>query len=75
MVQDEETGTWYQHRGTDFKVPLVDYLLDDSNVVGARRGFNIWPGCRNHNMLWFMFFCQCLLLWFFYHREFMFHIH
>ncbi|XP_031402932.1 alpha-amylase 3, chloroplastic isoform X2 [Punica granatum] len=44
VVKDEETGAWYQHRGRDFKVPLVDYLHDDGNVVGAKRGFGLWPG-------------------------------
>ncbi|XP_022776933.1 alpha-amylase 3, chloroplastic-like isoform X3 [Durio zibethinus] len=44
VLKDEETGAWYQHRGRDFKVPLVDYLEDDGNMVGAKRGFGIWPG-------------------------------
>lgn len=51
MVQDDETGAWYQHRGRDFKVPLVDYVQDDapdSNIEGAKRGFSIWSGCRNY---------------------------
>ncbi|KAG8663226.1 alpha-amylase 3, chloroplastic isoform X2 [Manihot esculenta] len=51
VLKDEETGAWYQHRGRDFKVPLVDYLLNDSNVVGAKRGFNIWPGAFLRKML------------------------
>ncbi|GAV87630.1 Alpha-amylase domain-containing protein/Alpha-amyl_C2 domain-containing protein [Cephalotus follicularis] len=44
VLKDEETGTWYQHRGIDFKVPLVDYLQDNGNLVGANKGFSIWPG-------------------------------
>ncbi|KAG8654056.1 alpha-amylase 3, chloroplastic isoform X2 [Manihot esculenta] len=51
VLKDEETGAWYQHRGRDFKVPLVDHLLIDGNVVGAKRGFNIWPGAFLPNML------------------------
>lgn len=50
-MQDDETGAWYQHRGRDFKVPLVDYVQDDapdSNIAGAKRGFSIWSGCRNY---------------------------
>lgn len=43
-LQDEETGAWYQHRGRDFKVPLVDCLHEDNNIVGGNRGFGIWPG-------------------------------
>ena len=35
VLQDEETGAWYQHRGRDFKVPFVGYPQDDDNVVGA----------------------------------------
>ncbi|XVF43058.1 hypothetical protein PTKIN_Ptkin02bG0010400 [Pterospermum kingtungense] len=44
VLKDEETGAWYQHRGRDFKVPLVDYIEVDGNMVGERRGFGIWPG-------------------------------
>ncbi|OMP12226.1 hypothetical protein CCACVL1_00071 [Corchorus capsularis] len=53
VLKDEETGAWYQHRGRDFKVPLVDYLEDDGNMVGAKRGFGIWPGALGQfsNML------------------------
>lgn len=44
-LQDEETGSWYQHRGRDFKVALNDYLQEDGNILGARKGFGMWPGC------------------------------
>lgn len=44
VLKDEETGAWYQHRGRDFRVPLVDYLQRDGNMVGAKRGFGLWPG-------------------------------
>nr|GMD22869.1 alpha-amylase 3, chloroplastic-like isoform X2 [Ipomoea batatas]GMD24223.1 alpha-amylase 3, chloroplastic-like isoform X2 [Ipomoea batatas] len=43
-IKDEETGAWYQHRGMDFKVPLMDYAHDDSNMVGGKKGFGIWTG-------------------------------
>lgn len=52
MVQDEETGAFYQHRGRDFRVPLVDYLQEDDNVVGAKWGLGAWPGCQSHSILW-----------------------
>ncbi|XP_022726067.1 LOW QUALITY PROTEIN: alpha-amylase 3, chloroplastic-like [Durio zibethinus] len=39
VLKDEETGAWYQRRGRDFKMPLVDNLEDDGNMVGAKRGF------------------------------------
>ncbi|GMN20648.1 hypothetical protein TIFTF001_043135, partial [Ficus carica] len=39
VLKDEETGAWYQHRGRDFKVPLMDYLQKDGNVVGPKKGF------------------------------------
>ncbi|KAL8518790.1 hypothetical protein ACS0TY_009955 [Phlomoides rotata] len=42
VLKDEESGSWYQHRGRDFKVPLIDYLQGDGNVVGAQKG--AWPG-------------------------------
>ncbi|KAM1280137.1 hypothetical protein TB2_020666 [Malus domestica] len=44
VLKDEETGAWYQHRGSDFRVPLVAYPQDDDNVVGATKGFGMWPG-------------------------------
>ncbi|KAE8023318.1 hypothetical protein FH972_009028 [Carpinus fangiana] len=44
VLKDEETGSWYPHRGRDFKVPLVDYLQNDGNIVGAKRSFDIWQG-------------------------------
>ncbi|XP_042052904.1 alpha-amylase 3, chloroplastic-like isoform X2 [Salvia splendens] len=36
VLKDEETGCWYQHRGRDFKVPLISSLQDDGNVVEAK---------------------------------------
>ncbi|KAG8383113.1 hypothetical protein BUALT_Bualt05G0151000 [Buddleja alternifolia] len=42
VLKDEESGNWYQHRGRDFKVPLVD-LQDDDNVVGANKGSGMLP--------------------------------
>ncbi|XVE53285.1 hypothetical protein DITRI_Ditri02bG0192300 [Diplodiscus trichospermus] len=44
VLKDEENGACYQHKGRDFKVPLVDYLENDGNMLGAKRGFGIWPG-------------------------------
>ncbi|KAL9424111.1 hypothetical protein AB3S75_036064 [Citrus x aurantiifolia] len=44
VLKDEETGAWYQHRGRDFKVPLVDYLQHDGNVIGTKSTFGLWPG-------------------------------
>ncbi|KAK8604393.1 hypothetical protein V6N13_099337 [Hibiscus sabdariffa] len=54
VLKDDETGACYQHRGRDFKVPLVDYLEDDGNTVGAKRGFGVWSeaspaGSPNNN--------------------------
>ncbi|XP_038693855.1 alpha-amylase 3, chloroplastic-like [Tripterygium wilfordii] len=44
VLKDEETGAWYQHRGRDFKVPLVDDLQDDGNMISAKRGSCPWKG-------------------------------
>ncbi|KAL4569568.1 hypothetical protein LXL04_025209 [Taraxacum kok-saghyz] len=44
VLKDEETGSWYQYRGRDFKVPLVDFSLDYNNAVATKQGFAIWPG-------------------------------
>ncbi|KAI7986065.1 hypothetical protein LOK49_LG14G01387 [Camellia lanceoleosa] len=41
---DEETGAWYQHKGRDFKVVLIDNLHEDGNFVGAKKGLGTWPG-------------------------------
>ncbi|KAL9272254.1 Alpha-amylase 3, chloroplastic-like protein [Drosera capensis] len=48
VLKDEETGRWYQNRGTDFKVPLVDYLHNGGNLIGPKRGFGLWPGALEH---------------------------
>ncbi|CAK7326976.1 unnamed protein product [Dovyalis caffra] len=50
VLKDEETGVWYQHRGRDFKVPLVDCFLNSGNVTGTKGGFSIWPGALLSNM-------------------------
>lgn len=39
VLKDEETGAWYQHKGRDFKVPLLDDVPDDGNLIGAKKGF------------------------------------
>ncbi|CAJ1939920.1 unnamed protein product [Sphenostylis stenocarpa] len=38
VLKDEETGAWYQHKGRDFKVPLVNYLKEDANIIGPKKG-------------------------------------
>ncbi|XP_023743175.1 alpha-amylase 3, chloroplastic isoform X2 [Lactuca sativa] len=44
VLKDAETGSWYQYRGRDFKVPLVDFSYANENAVGTKQGFAIWPG-------------------------------
>ncbi|KAF7809171.1 alpha-amylase 3, chloroplastic isoform X1 [Senna tora] len=44
VLKDEETGAWYQHKGRDFKVALVDCLTEEANIIGPKKGFSIWPG-------------------------------
>lgn len=44
VFQDEETGAWYQHKGRDFKVPLLDDVPDDGNLIGSKKGFGTWLG-------------------------------
>ncbi|WVZ21953.1 hypothetical protein V8G54_000497 [Vigna mungo] len=44
VLKDEETGAWYQHKGRDFKVPLFNYLKEDANIIGPKKGFSLWPG-------------------------------
>jgi len=43
-MQDEETGACYQHKGRDFKVPLVNYLKEDANLIGPKTGFSSSQG-------------------------------
>nr|XP_011463100.1 PREDICTED: alpha-amylase 3, chloroplastic isoform X2 [Fragaria vesca subsp. vesca] len=48
ILKDEETGACYQHRGRDFKVPLVGYLQEEKgNVVGAKKGLGMLPEISN----------------------------
>ncbi|KAL6562547.1 hypothetical protein OROGR_003554 [Orobanche gracilis] len=42
VVKDEESGKWYQHKGRDFKVSVIDYLQRDGNAVGVEKGLGIW---------------------------------
>ncbi|KAK9675794.1 hypothetical protein RND81_11G031600 [Saponaria officinalis] len=45
VLKDEETGSWYQHKGRDLVVPLVgSNLRDGDNVIGAKRDIGSWPG-------------------------------
>ncbi|CAK8561509.1 unnamed protein product [Lathyrus sativus] len=44
VLKDEETGAWYQHKGRDFKVPLVNDIKDDANVIGPKTGFSLGQG-------------------------------
>ncbi|CAI9761778.1 unnamed protein product [Fraxinus pennsylvanica] len=62
VLKDEETGSWYQHRGRDFKVPLIDYLQDDGNIVRAKQGLGIWPGCLNLSIPYIIPFVLQLIL-------------
>ncbi|XP_061342404.1 alpha-amylase 3, chloroplastic-like isoform X2 [Gastrolobium bilobum] len=43
VLKDEDTGAWYQHKGRDFKVPLVNSLKDDANIIGPKKSFSLWP--------------------------------
>ena len=40
-------GSWYQHRGRDFRVPLTGQLEEDGNTIRGNKGFSIWPGGVN----------------------------
>ncbi|KAJ4961719.1 hypothetical protein NE237_021629 [Protea cynaroides] len=44
VLKDDETGVWCQHRGRDFKVPLKEYLHEDCNIIGTKKGFGMWTG-------------------------------
>ncbi|XP_050872672.1 alpha-amylase 3, chloroplastic [Lathyrus oleraceus] len=44
VLKDEETGAWYQHKGRDFKVPLVNNIKDDANIIGPKTSFSLGQG-------------------------------
>ncbi|KAL2349294.1 hypothetical protein Fmac_003294 [Flemingia macrophylla] len=46
VLKDEETGTWYKNNGRDFKVSFVNSVKAglDTNIIGPKRGFDLWPG-------------------------------
>ncbi|XP_024990127.1 alpha-amylase 3, chloroplastic-like [Cynara cardunculus var. scolymus] len=44
VLRDEETGSCYQLKGRDFKVPLTNLSDDDGNNIGTKQEFSIWPG-------------------------------
>nr|XP_043638843.1 alpha-amylase 3, chloroplastic [Erigeron canadensis] len=44
VLKDAENGSWYQYKGRDFKVPLIDFSAKDDNVVQTKVGFAVWPG-------------------------------
>ncbi|XP_054809607.1 alpha-amylase 3, chloroplastic isoform X2 [Prosopis cineraria] len=48
VLKDEETGAWYQHKGRDFKVPLISCLKEDANIIGPKRGFSLWPDSTHY---------------------------
>lgn len=57
-TQDEETGAWYQHKGRDFKVPLVNDIKDDANIIGPKTGFSLGQGNFEITMHYFCFFSK-----------------
>lgn len=57
-TQDEETGAWYQHKGRDFKVPLVNDIKDDANLIGPKSGFGLGQGNFEITMHYFCFFSK-----------------
>jgi len=65
-LQDEETGAWYQHKGRDFKVPLVNYLKDNANIIGPKKGFSLWPGFLKPYMLRSFLLLQFFLFYLFF---------
>ncbi|KAK7309571.1 hypothetical protein RJT34_06410 [Clitoria ternatea] len=44
VLKDEETGTWYKHKGKDFKVHLLNCLMVDANSIGYKTGLGLFPG-------------------------------
>jgi hypothetical protein len=57
-TQDEETGAWYQHKGRDFKVPLVNNLKEDVNLLGPKTGLSLSQGNFEITLHYFCFFSK-----------------
>lgn len=44
VLKDEETGAWYQHKGRDFKISIIDCLPGNRETIGSKKDSNKWPG-------------------------------
>ncbi|XP_028556674.1 alpha-amylase 3, chloroplastic isoform X2 [Dendrobium catenatum] len=44
VLKEEEKGAWFQHKGSDFKVQLVNQLQQGAHIEPKKKSFNIWPG-------------------------------
>ncbi|KAL6007197.1 hypothetical protein ACLOJK_032693 [Asimina triloba] len=44
VLKEEDTGAWYQNKGRDFRVPLIDQQ-EDEGITGGKKSFRIWSGC------------------------------
>ncbi|KAL1806351.1 hypothetical protein ACET3Z_029419 [Daucus carota] len=44
VLKDEETGAWYQHKGRDFKISVIDCLPGNRETIGSKKGSKKWPG-------------------------------
>ncbi|KAL0910076.1 hypothetical protein M5K25_021010 [Dendrobium thyrsiflorum] len=44
VLKEEEKGAWFQHKGRDFRVQLVNHLQQGAHIEPKSQSFNIWPG-------------------------------
>ncbi|XP_028556678.1 alpha-amylase 3, chloroplastic isoform X8 [Dendrobium catenatum] len=59
VLKEEEKGAWFQHKGSDFKVQLVNQLQQGAHIEPKKKSFNIWPAkSRWLRQLWFFLFRQ-----------------
>lgn len=44
VLKDVETGAWYQHKGRDFKISIIDCLPGNRETIGSKKGSSKWTG-------------------------------
>ncbi|PKA50955.1 Alpha-amylase 3, chloroplastic [Apostasia shenzhenica] len=47
VLKEEETGAWFQHKGRDFRIPLMNNLQQYAGNEAQRQSFSIWQGSLN----------------------------
>ncbi|XP_015689737.2 alpha-amylase 3, chloroplastic [Oryza brachyantha] len=46
VLKEEETGAWFQHKGRDFRIPLIESFGED--LLGTEQDIDVRPGALGH---------------------------